>query len=451
MSITLELLAVVEVHGTPAGWAAGCRGSQCPSPVSCRDVHTRYAGDWSFAKRVDAGESPAAILAEEAAEADAVRARDKAATRAAKRDEARAHRDEVARKRRASTTAKAPRAPRVSPQTAALQAMIPDVTRLHGEGMNDRQIADELGVSLFRVRNVRREKLGLPTVARTRTPRPNEGVRVERRQRVVEAHGEGLTDQEIADRLGLSRRGAAQTRHRAGLAPNSRRRPAQEKAQREPRLPRITKPQRADEVAALHAEGLSDPQIAERLDIGVAYVGELRRSLNLPANRIFRSKWDGVELQGHGTNARYARGCRCEDCKEAKRAYHREYAARRRTVDAGAYHGTAYGYQLGCRGTACPEALSCTQAMLDQDRARRRAAGVQAKVLVDAAPVRAHVEGLHAAGMPYKQIAVAAGVPWHTVKALMFSRGEARPPVGQLLAERAALVLAVPFPEAEAA
>ena len=48
-------------HGTPEGFAKGCRGSHCPAPMSCRDVHSRYQGDYGFRKAYDAGTAPEKI------------------------------------------------------------------------------------------------------------------------------------------------------------------------------------------------------------------------------------------------------------------------------------------------------------------------------------------------------------------------------------------------------
>ena len=39
------------------------------------------------------------------------------------------------------------------------------------------------------------------------------------------------------------------------------------------------------------------------------------------------------KVQGHGTNASYRRGCRCESCKAAKREYERAREAKRATRD----------------------------------------------------------------------------------------------------------------------
>lgn len=52
---TIDLLDDSFPHGTPRGYADGCRGAACPAVISCRDVHRRYSGDWGFRKLVDAG------------------------------------------------------------------------------------------------------------------------------------------------------------------------------------------------------------------------------------------------------------------------------------------------------------------------------------------------------------------------------------------------------------
>lgn len=181
-------------------------------------------------------------------------------------------------------------------------------------------------------------------------------------------------------------------------------------------------------------------------------VCEIRRELGLAPHKRPRSKWENVERAGCGTNASYARGCRCEACTEAKKEYYREYRKQRRVEGVGDNHGTAYGYQLGCRSrSGCTGKITCTDAMLEADRVRRRMAGIPAKELVDATPVREHVLNLRAAGMTAPEIADAASVPYAAVKTVLYSRGAERPPVETLLAERASAILAVPMPMEKAA
>lgn len=431
MSHTLELLTNTEVHGTPDGYRAGCTGSaaSCPGEITCTDAFTRYNGDWSFRKRVNAGEHPAAIFREEEAQAAAVRARDIAAARADRKRDAEKAREVEQRKRQKSTLATRKRATKPPrPRRESIVDVHGDKIRaLHSEGLNDPQIADTLGLPATTVHYVRSKVLHLPANARASATR--------RKARVAALHAEGMTDQQIADILGTQRSVVWQVRTRLGLPVNSAERAPQER-----------RSVHDDRVRELHAQGLTDAQIGERAGISKAWAAELRRALGLHPNRRVKPRPAPAPtrvLQPHGTNACWARGCRRPECVEAHREYHREYRNRRAAEGAEEYHGTAYGYQLGCRGRACAATPTCTEAMLEQERARRRAAGVPAKDLVDAAPVRAHVQDLHAAGMTYQQVAEAAGVPFTAVKSLMFSRGAGRPRVEQMLAERAAAILAV--------
>lgn len=70
-------------HSTREGYERGCRGSACPGKVevglSCAEAHARWHGDYRFNQRVNAGMSPAEIMAAEAEE----RAQEAAAAKAA--------------------------------------------------------------------------------------------------------------------------------------------------------------------------------------------------------------------------------------------------------------------------------------------------------------------------------------------------------------------------------
>lgn len=58
----------------------------------------------------------------------------------------------------------------------------------------------------------------------------------------------------------------------------------------------------------------------------------------------------------HGTEWGYDRGCRCDECRAAKRDMGRRRRLRRRGVDPGQVtHGALAGYEAGCR---CPDCLS---------------------------------------------------------------------------------------------
>lgn len=435
MSATLTL-AMVE-HGTIDGYRAGCHGSRnsCGAKVSCLEVHTRYQGDWGFRRRVNSGESPAAIVAAELTEVEAVRARDKAAAAALKRESAVKHRAIVARK----TAVKKPPKERAPQNPLLVDRIGDDVKRLHAEKFSDVAIARELDEPVASVHYIRYQVLGLPRNVRAKAS----GVpsaRELRNEQVRSLIADKKTDREVAAVLGVSTSAAGQIRRRLGLPINS---------ETSDRVVGVEHSEHRPEIARLHNENLSDGEIAERLGISQSWVNTIRRDMKLPVIRSPRTRWDGVQLAGHGTNASYARGCRCEPCKEARRAYQREYTKNRKAEGAQEYHGTAYGYQLGCRGrSACPGELSCTDAMLTQERERRRAAGIPPKELVDAKPMQAHVADLVNAGMSLARIGETSGVGIEVLRKMVHSRGKERGVVRQVLAERAAAVLAVPLKDA---
>lgn len=254
-------------HGSVEGYRAGCRGRICPAEMSCADVYLRYCGDYGFRRRIDAGETAAAIFESERAAREGAAARDRAAQRA-----------EVERRREAKEKrekrAGRPRDPRVAEKHA-------EVARLHELGMNDPQIAEALGMSRPWVGKVRQE-LALPSL-RSQGPRSGPAQPVE---------------------------------------------------------------QRVAEIANLHAEGLTDPEIADSLGLSRIYVANLRRSAKLRANRVKRQpapKFAALPVVAVAA------------------------------VDEELVHGTARGYELGCRKrSTCPSPFPCVDASLAAHRARRK-------------------------------------------------------------------------------
>ncbi len=92
------------------------------------------------------------------------------------------------------------------------------------------------------------------------------------------------------------------------------------------------------------------------------------------------------------------------------------------------HHGTAYGYQLGCKDReTCPGEISCADASLAEERRRRREAGITEQAArVPAEPVREHVRQLMAGGMTVLRIAEKADVSKTGVKILLYGRSGAR-------------------------
>lgn len=117
-------------------------------------------------------------------------------------------------------------------------------------------------------------------------------------------------------------------------------------------------------------------------------------------------------MREHGTRARYVHGpdeqdrpgsgCRCEECRAANRIAQAAYAR----------------------------------------RALHRRWGAEPPALVDAEPVRAHVRSLQAAGIGWKRIAAAAGVPQGSMCNLLFGYAS-RPPARRVTPRTAEKILAV--------
>ncbi|MDY7542626.1 MULTISPECIES: hypothetical protein [unclassified Cryobacterium] len=62
-------------HGTPRGYDLGCHGrAACPGVITCTRARERYSGDYTYMKRVQAGLTPAEIVAVELADASAAKA-----------------------------------------------------------------------------------------------------------------------------------------------------------------------------------------------------------------------------------------------------------------------------------------------------------------------------------------------------------------------------------------
>jgi hypothetical protein len=115
----------------------------------------------------------------------------------------------------------------------------------------------------------------------------------------------------------------------------------------------------------------------------------------------------------HGTRTCYDKGCRCEDCREAKNAYNREWY-RKKSKELGrkprvARHGTYSKWRLGCRCDSCVKA----------HRLYRREQNYRAGICsprVDAATLRPLVECLMGFGITLQRIARASGASPATLR-----------------------------------
>lgn len=380
MSSAADRLEDTFPHGTVTGYRDGCRDGNCPAPIGCRDVYRRYNGDFGFRRLVDAGVPLTEILRRDEVEREGIDQRDRAA--------ARAH--------RIGTTPSSARAPR-NPAAAQpkRQKPAPAPTPAEVDPLAAWQLARDAWLAqrkeLYRV----------------------------------------MRDAERAADKALADRDRAQQAFQEFVETGEPQKPEQ------PRRRQRRRSEIEDGIRRLHAAGLSDAEAAGELGITSAYAGIVRRDLKLDANvkrsapRAPRTPRAPRQVLGHGTNASYARGCRCDDCKRAQRDYHRAWMASRRDNVAeisAEHHGTAYGYQLGCRSRKlCPSTPSCADASLAEERRRRREAGIAAAApRVDAASVREHVRALMAGGMSVLAIADAAEVSKSGLKTLLYGRSGER-------------------------
>ncbi len=150
---------------------------------------------------------------------------------------------------------------------------------LHKEGLNDREKAERLGVSHFRVK-YRRRKLGIESI-RSRRSYINH-------QRFLKLYERGLNDPEIADALGVTIAMAYNYRKRHDLASNWKL--------------SFTDQQFLE----LYEEGLNDPRIAEKLDVTKDAVKQRRQKLGLKAHGYVRLFTDEelIALHIQGLNDR---------------------------------------------------------------------------------------------------------------------------------------------------
>ncbi|HQZ36114.1 MAG TPA: hypothetical protein PK020_16930 [Ilumatobacteraceae bacterium] len=387
---TLDLLDDSFPHGTPTGYRQGCRTAACPAVIPCRTVYTRYVGDFTFARRLDAGMSLAEILELDATARTIDRHRDRTASATP-----------TPPKKRKTTAAKRTPAAPPAPAPTLTPAPVPvPVTTARTHADYD---------WLTRARNSSSTLVGDELAQRRRDLDAYEteldrhvdelthwrSTRAALRQQLA-ATKERLTTATIASHTGLSVGGAieralqdATERHQAvtdELEANTNNRPTSPPKPRAHRAPKPRAPRR--------------PQPAQPR-----------------------------QLQPHGTNACRARGCERPECIEAGRIYHREWMEQRKLQQIPAeYHGTAYGYQLGCKDREhCPGKISCSDASLAEERRRRREAGIaEQPPRVPAEPVRIHTRALMASGMTVVKIAESANVSKTGVKILLYGRSGAR-------------------------
>lgn len=240
-------------HGTKAGFQSGCHGSHCPGVMTCRDVHTRYQGDYAFRKLIDAGATPEQIVDQERRTAKAAEEAAQAAL-AAKRS-----RTQVQARERANAAGKEARAARrATPRTPgeARTDLQRQVVEYHSRGLTDREIGERIGRTRDQA-SATRFHLGL---------KANPGKTTN--DRIRELHAQGLDDIQIARALGKRDEYINACRRRMNL----------------PLIRAVPIKVSSDELRKLHAEGLTDREISLRMNVDARYIGKRRRKLGLTPN-----------------------------------------------------------------------------------------------------------------------------------------------------------------------
>jgi hypothetical protein len=205
---------------------------------------------------------------------------------------------------------------------------------------------------------------------------------------------------------------------------------------REPRAPRPVKTaaERA-EAEALRVQAIAErkmarlakreAEIAERKTLTVYERAQraAARAHELAERKAARAATRTPSPVPHGTPAGYARKCRCEPCVNSYRVSQRAYREKARARPIPEHvHGTAHGYQLGCKGQEqCPADPWCSKVSLDAETCRRREQGIPERVLVSSAPVVAHIIELHKT-MTYVQIGAACGLNARDIRRMVTGR-----------------------------
>lgn len=208
------------------------------------------------------------------------------------------------------------------------------------------------------------------------------------------------------------------------------------KPAREPRAPRPVKTaaERAD-AEALRAQAIAERKMA-RLAKREAEIAE-RKTLTVYERaqglRLELTSWRSVkrhaQRQGHlyrcltahlpvmRANAGANHALTVTECHSV----HIVKKARARPIPDHV-HGTAHGYQLGCKGQEqCPADPWCSKVSLDAETRRRREQGIPERVLVSSAPVVAHIIELHKT-MTYVQIGAACGLNARDIRRMVTGR-----------------------------
>lgn len=395
---TLDLLDDSFPHGTPDGYRRGCRTAACPALIPCRTIHTRYVGDFSFAKLIDAGTPLSEILERDAAARDQSRQSDKIAAR---------------EERRAAAGATRPRRAKQAPKPKAKRAPAPRPTR-HQKPAAATSAPSQPTSPRART-HPGYQWIDKARLAAEKLPADRAGTfaeSIDSYEAALDRHVDELAQWRSDHRdLRALLRAAAETLKTATIAASSG-------------LSVGGVIERALQDATVRHQAAAD-ELAKHDRPAPPAKPRMLRPQTPRTPRASQPR----QLQPHGTNACRARGCDRPECIEAGRKYHRQWMANRKAQSIPLeHHGTAYGYQLGCKDREqCPAEISCADASLAEERRRRREAGIAPQApRVPADPVRRHVRQLMASGMTVLEIADQAQASKTGVKVLLYGRSGAR-------------------------
>ncbi len=138
--------------------------------------------------------------------------------------------------------------------------------------LSHRQIARELGISLFTVNNIaKKQNIPLTAAASLRNLKTSPGDR----EKIIERLKEGMTSREIVAQTGASQSNVSLIARRAGLAPP---------------LPKGVTPEQIDQIFALNDQGKNTGEIAGAVKLSKGKVRDVLANYN--ANTYKRSWWD---------------------------------------------------------------------------------------------------------------------------------------------------------------
>lgn len=150
------------------------------------------------------------------------------------------------------------------------------IKELHSKGLNNREITEELHIDRTTVSDVIKA-FGLKSNAKR-------GIKRISKNTVKALYGQGLNDREIASNLGCSSAAVCKIRHMLRLKSNEKRGGGRSKAQHE----RAMKLQ--ENIKRLLGDGLTDREIAEKLNYSKGHIRKTRIFLNLPSNIKFEKQ-----------------------------------------------------------------------------------------------------------------------------------------------------------------